>query len=327
MCSMAQRKPVISIVTPVYRSEPCIDELYRRLLATMVKITPEFELIMVNDHSPDNAWVRINQLAKQDERVKGINLSRNFGQHHAITAGLDHAEGDWVVVMDGDLQDQPEEIERLYAKAQEGYDVVFARRYERQDRLLKKWASKCFYLVLDYFTDYQSDHTVANFSISSRTVVENFREMREQNRLYPLFLQWMGFHTAYVNVEHAERTIGKSSYNFHKLFNLAIDSIVSQSNKPLRLSIKFGFLVSFGSLLYGLWLMYRYFFLSQPVAGWTSVMVSIYFIGGLLFANLGILGLYIGKVFDEVKGRPLYVVKEKVGFSQKQARKLLKQAK
>lgn len=322
---MEQRKPTISVVTPVYGCEKCLVELYRRLTETLEDMMTDFEIIMVNDHSPDNAWMLIKQLAENDRRVRGINLSRNFGQHHAITAGLDHADGDWVVVMDCDLQDQPEEIKRLYAKAQEGYDVVFARRYERQDRLLRKWASKCFYRVLDYFTEAKSDHAVANFSISSRTVIDNFRKMREQNRLFPLFLQWMGFKTAYVNVEHAERYAGKTSYNFRKMFNLAIDSIVSQSNKPLRLSIKFGFFLSFVSLLYGLWLMYRYFFLAQPVAGWTSVMVSIYFIGGLLFANFGILGLYIGKVFDEVKHRPLYVVQERVGFDRKKAREELRQ--
>lgn len=325
MWNMERRKPTLSVVTPVYGCGDCLVELYRRLKQTLTEITPDYEIIMVNDHSPDHAWMLIQQLAHQDHNVKGISLSRNFGQHHAITAGLDFADGDWVVVMDCDLQDQPEEIKRLYAKAQEGYDVVFARRYERQDRLWKKWASKCFYRVLDFFTDSHSDHTVANFSISSRTVIENYRNMREQNRLFPLFIRWMGFNTAYINVAHSERYAGKTSYNFSKLFNLAIDIIVSQSNKPLRLSIKFGFLISFGSLLYGLWLMYRYFFLAQPVAGWTSVMVSIYFIGGLIFANLGVLGLYMGKVFDEVKHRPLYVVKEKVGFEQEEERKRLKQ--
>lgn len=313
---MSQRRPLISVVTPVYRCAGCIGELYRRLKTTLEDMRLDYEIVMVNDASPDDAWRLITELAAKDRRVKGINLSRNFGQHHAITAGLDHVEGDWVVVMDCDLQDQPEEIRRLYAKAQEGYDVVFARRHERQDRFFKRWSSRCFYRVLDYFTESTSDPAVANFSISSRTVVENFRNMREQNRLYPLFLQWMGFRTAYVNVEHGKRHAGKSAYTFRKMWHLAVDSIVAQSNKPLRLSIKFGFAISCGSLLYGLWLMYRYFFLSQPIPGWTSVMVSLYFIGGLLFANLGILGLYIGKVFDEVKGRPLYVIREKVGFAE-----------
>lgn len=293
-------------------------ELYRRLVETLEEVVTDFEVILVNDGSPDRAWLRIRQLAEQDQRVKGIHLSRNFGQHHAITAGLDYADGDWVVVMDCDLQDQPEEIKRLYAKAQEGYEIVFARRRERQDHALKRWGSWCFYKVLDFFTENQSDHAVANFSISSRTVVQSFREMREQNRMYPLFLRWMGFHTATIDVEHAKRHAGKTAYNLRRMMALAIDSIVSQSNKPLRLSIQFGFLLAFGSLMYGLWLMYRYFFLDQPIAGWTSVMVSIYFIGGLLFANLGVVGLYVGKVFNEVKGRPLYVICERVGFDREE---------
>jgi glycosyltransferase involved in cell wall biosynthesis len=325
MSNMQKDKPFISVVTPVYGCNSCLGELYRRLKATLAEITANYEIVFVNDASPDNAWATICALAEKDRRVKGINLSRNFGQHRAITAGLDFADGEWVVVMDCDLQDRPEEILRLYRKALEGYDVVFARRHERQDRLWKRWTSICFYRVLDFFTEHRSDHTVANFSISSRTVVDNFRNMREQNRIFPLFLQWMGFNTATIDVEHSKRYAGKSSYTLSKLFHLAIDTIVSQSNKPLRLSIQFGFLISFASLLYGLWLMYRYFFLAQPVPGWTSVMVSIYFIGGLLFANLGILGLYIGKVFDEVKNRPLYVIRDKVGFDKDKGREVLKQ--
>lgn len=311
---MSINLPDISIVTPVYKAENCLVELYKRLKNSLTPLTTNFEIIMVNDCSPDHSWNVIERLASLDSRVKGLNLSRNFGQHHAITAGLDFADGKWVVVMDCDLQDQPEEIPKMYRKALEGYDVVFGRRVNRQDSLLKKWRSKVFYKTYDYFTENRSDATIANFSICSKKVVENFRNLREQNRSFPLFIKWMGFHTASVNIEHADRFAGKSSYNLSKLVNLAIDGIVSQSNKPLKLSIKFGFLVSLGSFLYGLSLLYRYFFLFQPVAGWTSVMVSIYFIGGLIFANFGIMGLYIGKVFDETKNRPLYIVQEMVGF-------------
>ncbi len=265
---------------------------------------------MVNDASPDNAWEVITTLSNKDKRVKGINLSRNFGQHYAITAGLDFANGKWVVVMDCDLQDQPEEIIKLYNKAIEGYDIVFGQRVQRKDSYFKRLGSKLFYKVYDYFTESKVDNSVANFSIISYKVVEKLRTLREQNRSYPLFINWVGFKRANINIEHAPREEGKSSYTFKKLVNLAIDSIVSQSNKPLRLSIQFGFIVSFISIIYALWLVIRYFIYSTPVEGWTSVMVSIYFIGGLLFANMGILGLYIGKTFDESKNRPLYIVKE-----------------
>ncbi len=304
------KKIHISVVTPVYGCENCLELLYQRLEATLETITAHFEIIMVNDASPDNAWKMIQHLASQDQRVKGINLSRNFGQHYAITAGLDYAKGEWVVVMDCDLQDQPEEIVKLYNKTQEGFDVVFGRRYARQDNYFKQLGSKLFYKVYGYFTETSVDNTVANFSIIAKKVVKEFRKLSEHSRSYPLFINWLGFNYACVDIEHAKRGEGKSAYTFRKLMHLAIDSIVSQSNKPLRLSIKFGFLMSFISVLYAIWLTIRYFIYSVPVEGWTSVMVSIYFLSGLLFCNMGFLGLYIGKIFDETKTRPLYIVQE-----------------
>ena len=306
----ALNKNKLSIITPVYGCCKSINSLYERLNKSLSTITNDFEIIMVNDSSPDNAWEAIKELAKKDDRVKGINLSRNFGQHKAITAGLDYAKGDWIVVMDCDLQDQPEEIIKLYNKAQEGYEIVFGRRAERKDTFLKRLSSKLFYKVYDYFTESKIDNTIANFSIISKKVLNTLKKMREQNRTYPLFVNWIGFKRTEINIEHSSRDEGKSSYTFSKLINLAIDSIVSQSNKPLKLSIKFGFILSFLSLIYACLLVLRYFIFSIPVEGWTSVMVSIYFIGGLLFANMGILGLYVGKIFDETKNRPIYIVQE-----------------
>lgn len=300
----------ISVVTPVYGCSKSLAQLYTRLEKTLSTITHEFEIIMVNDASPDNAWESIKELAAKDSRVKGINFSRNFGQHRAITAGLDYAKGNWVVVMDCDLQDQPEEIIKLYNKAQEGYDVVFGRRHERKDSTFKQLGSTVFYKILDYFTESKVDSSIANFSIVSSKVIDELKKLKEQNRLYPLFINWLGFKRADINIEHASREEGKSSYTFSKLINLALDGIVSQSNKPLKMAIKFGFLMSFFSLMYATWLVVRFFIFSVPVEGWTSVMVSIYFIGGLLFANMGLLGLYIGKTFDETKNRPLYVIQE-----------------
>lgn len=274
-------------------------------------MTSDYEIILVNDASPDLAWNTIVKLSETNPHIKGLNLSRNFGQHHAITAGLDFAFGDWVVVMDCDLQDRPEEIPKLYEKACEGYDVVFGNRVIRQDKWAKRKSSQLFYKLYDYLAERSSDHTVANFSISSQKVIKGFRQMREQNRLFPLFIQWMGFKTAYIPIQHDERLEGKSSYNIKKLISLGTDVLISQSNKPLRLSIQFGFLISFVSFIYGVYLFIRYFFLAEPVQGWTSVMVSIYFVSGLIFFNFGIIGLYIGKVFNETKGRPLYLIQDK----------------
>jgi len=304
----------ISIITPVYGCCNSIKELCIRLKKTLSTITDNFEIIMVNDDSPDDAWRIIEELANQDSRIKGIALARNFGQHHAITAGLDYSNADWTVVMDCDLQDQPEEILKLYSKAQAGFDIVFGRRHQRQDHFFKRLGSKIFYKVYDYFTESSIDHSIANFSIISSNVVKKLRTLKEQNRSYPLFINWVGFKRANINIEHAKREHGKSSYTFKKLINLAIDSIVSQSNRPLRLSIKFGFIISLFSLIYALYLIIRYFVQDIPVEGWTSVMVSIYFIGGLLFANMGVLGLYIGKTFDEAKNRPLYIIDKTINM-------------
>ena len=310
---MSQNNSVhISIVTPVYGCCKSLNNLYNRLNHTLSKITDNFEIIMINDASPDDSWSIIKALAKKDIRVKGINLSRNFGQHYAITAGLNHVKGDWIIVMDCDLQDQPEEILKLYNKAQEGFDIVWGKRVLRQDGYLKRFGSKLFYKTYDYFTEKTTDSSIANFSIISLQVATELKELKEQNRNFPLLIEWLGFKVAQIDINHARREEGTSSYTLKKLINFAIDSIVAQSNKPLRLSIKLGFLISLSSLSYALYLIGRYFMYNIPVEGWTSVMVSIYFIGGLLFANMGILGLYIGKTFDEVKDRPLYIIKEAI---------------
>jgi dolichol-phosphate mannosyltransferase len=300
--------PHISIVSPVYGCKTCLYELYFRLKETLEKITTDFEIILVNDASPDWAWESIVELAKKDKRVKGIDLSRNFGQHYAITAGLDYCKGEWIVVMDCDLQDQPEEIIKLYNKTKEGFDIVFGKRMKRKDNIYKLISSKFFYKIFDFFTEQKSDPSIANFGIYNNRVIEYYKKMHEQSRTFPLFIRWLGFNSISIEIEQSPRKDGESAYNFSRLFNLAIDAIISQSNKPLKLSIKFGFLLSLGSFIYGLYLIGRYFIYDVPL-GWTSIMVAIFFIGGLLFANLGLLGLYIGKIFNEVKNRPLYVIK------------------
>lgn len=304
----------ISVVSPVYGCKECLGELCRRVSATIAPISEYFEIILVNDACPQGSWEDIQALAHQDSRIKGINLSRNFGQHYAITAGLDQAQGDWVVVMDCDLQDKPEEIAKLYAKAMEGYDIVFGQRVERQDSFFKKLASRMFYRVLEYFTDTEHDNTIANFGIFSQQVIQNVNRYREQNRSFPLFVKIAGFKRTQIPVEHDDRLYGKSSYNFSKLINLAIDSIVAHSNKPLRLFIQLGFFISLGSMVYAFWLFLRYFLYGDVAEGWTSLMVSMFFMFGLLFGILGILGLYIGKIFDEAKGRPLYIIQESINL-------------
>lgn len=300
--------PRLSVVIPVYKAEGCLYELYRRLCASLETLTHDFEIILVEDCGGDRSWEIIRELTVTDPRVKGIQFSRNFGQHYGITAGLDHCTGDHVVVMDCDLQDQPEEIPRLYAKALEGYEVVLARRGRRRHSLFKKLMSRTFYSILNYLADMRYDPEVGNFRVVSRKVVENFRGFRENLRFFGGLVDWMGFPTAYVDVEHAERFAGETTYNFFKLWKLAIETIIAYSDKPLRLAIRFGFILSFGALLYAAMIVFEAMQGSYAVLGWSSLMVSIYFLGGIVISLLGIIGLYLGKTFDETKRRPLYII-------------------
>lgn len=304
----------ISVVCPVYGCSTCLPNLYQRLVNTLSQLTERFEIIFVNDACPKNSWDEISVIANKDPRVKGINLSRNFGQHYAITAGLDHVQGQWVVVMDCDLQDQPEEITKLYQKAQDGYEIVVGKREERQDSLIKRLRSKIFYYILEYFTDLEHDGSIANFGIYSNQVIQSVNQYREHSRAFPLFINMVGFKKIAIPIAHAKREQGQSSYTYKKMVNLAIDSILAHSNKPLRLSIKFGAWISLFSISYGFWLIIRYFVYSVPIPGWTSLMVVLFFMFGILFGVLGILGLYIGKIFDEAKGRPLYLAQEKINL-------------
>jgi glycosyltransferase involved in cell wall biosynthesis len=302
-------QPLISVVIPVYKAENCLDELYLRLKAALESISPDFEIVLVEDCGGDNSWQVIERLAAADPRVRGIQFSRNFGQHYGITAGLDHCHGDWVVVMDCDLQDRPEEIPRLYAKAQEGYDIVLARRGLRKDPLLKRITSWLFYKIFSYLADIEYDGESGNFRIMSRKVVVNFRRMREQLRFFGGLVEWMGFSSSSIEVAHAERFEGKSTYTFAKLWKLASETIIAYSDKPLRLAVRLGFLMAFFSFFYGAYILGHALLYGSPIPGWNSLIVSLYFIGGIIIAILGILGIYLGKTFDESKKRPLYIIK------------------
>lgn len=302
-------RPHVSVVIPVYNAENCLIELYSRLKLALESISPDFEIVLVEDCGGDNTWGVIECLAASDHRVRGIQFSRNFGQHYGITAGLDYCRGEWVVVMDCDLQDRPEEIPRLYAKAQEGYDIVLARRGKRQDPLIKLITSRFFYKIFSYLADIDYDGANGNFRIISRKVVDNICLMRERLRFFGGLVQWMGFPTTSVEVEHAERFEGKSSYTFIKLLKLAAETIIAYSDKPLRIFISFGFLMAFLAFCFGLYILIRAIIYNIPVQGWSSLMVSLYFIGGIIIAILGIIGIYLGKTFDESKKRPLYIIR------------------
>ena len=304
----------LSIVSPVYRAEKMVHMLVERIVKSVTTITEDFEIILVNDASPDASWSVIEHECAQDKRVKGINLSRNFGQHYAITAGLHYAQGGWVVVMDCDLQDRPEEIPALYQKAMEGYDIVYARRVDRQDKGLKKLSSVLFHKTFDWLSGSKTDKTIANFGIYKQCVIAEYNRMPELARSFGTLIRYLGFTKMTIDVQHAERAEGKSSYNLYKLLKLSFDVIISNSNKPLRMAVGLGFAMSALSFLLALYNVIARLvgFISFP--GYTTTVFSIWFVGGLMLFVMGILGLYIGKIFDQVKGRQLFIVKDKVNF-------------
>ena len=300
----------ISVVIPVYGCKAALPELYRRLTESLSQITDKYEIILVDDNCPQNSWEEIVKICQKDEKVKGFHLSRNFGQIRAITAGLDKSKGDWIVVMDCDLQDRPEAIVELYQKAQEGYDVVFARRTERVDTAVTKFLSKTFYKVYDYFTDGAFDSSICNFSISKRKVINSYCSMREHNRAFTMFIRWLGFKETAIDLKADARFEGTSSYNLKRKLKMAFEIITSQSNKPWFFSVHAGFLIALCSFLYIVYLMLRALVIGDILSGWTTIVASIYLMGGLLLIAIGVVGIYIGNIFEEVKNRPLYVIAE-----------------
>lgn len=282
----------ISVVSPVYKSEESLAELYSRLVATLEKISADFEIILVNDGSPKNDWSVIKGLAEKDPRVIGINLSRNFGQHNAIFAGLSAAHGDSIIVMDCDLQDKPEEILKLYAKAQEGFDIVLARRKERRDYIFRRLFSSLFYKFLSYLTETKLDSSIANFGIYSRQVIAAILKINDYTKYFPAMVGWVGFRSVAIDVEHASRSYGATSYSYKKLMNLAFDVAISFSNKPLKLVVKAGMAISVISLLMIIYYAVLYSKGDIMIVGWASLILSFWFLFGVLIFVLGIVGLY-----------------------------------
>ena len=304
----------LSIISPVYRGDKMVAELVRRNVEALKSITDDYEIILVNDASPDNSWQEIEKECQKNPKVKGLNLSRNFGQHYAISAGLAHASGEWVIVMDCDLQDRPEEIPNLYAKAQEGYDIVIARRVVKHVGWWKRFSSVAFHKVFGWISGVKSDPTLANFCIYSRKVVDVFNSIPQKNRSVGALMGVLGFDKGYIDIEQDARAEGKSSYTLSKLLTLSMDIIIVNTNKPLKVAVGIGFIMSMLSFILALYQLFAKLLNIIDLPGYTTTVFSIWFVGGLLLFVMGILGLYIGKIFDEVKGRPLYIVKSKINF-------------
>ena len=304
----------LSVISPVYKAASCIEELHSRISGAILSIqnVTDYEIIFVEDCGGDGSWEKICELSRKDPHLKAVQLSRNFGQHHALTAGIELSSGDWIFVLDCDLQDPPEDIPRLLSKAQEGYDMVCARRGKRKDPLWKRFTSRLFIWLLNWLSGMEHDPEVANFRVFSKVVRDAYCNMPEQISLMGAHLKWLGFNTGFIDIQHSKRFEGKSSYTLRKLFHLALNAIVAYSNKPLRMSVTLGFCLTLGSFLYAVYIAFKKVFIGVPIDGWSSLMVSLWFIGGIIIANLGIIGIYLGKVYDEAKRRPLYVIARKV---------------
>lgn len=299
--------PELAVVVPVYGCVECIEQLHRRLSDAISVITTDYELIFVDDRSPDGSWPLLEELARSDAHVRSIRLSRNFGQHAAITAGLAASDAAWTAVMDCDLQDPPEALPALLARAREGFDLVLARRKQRSHSVLRLWMARAYFKLLNTFMGTRLDGEFGTFSVLNRKVVDAFLTLGDQDRHYLSILQWLGFELGTIDIQHASRAAGKSSYTFRRLVRHAVSGVFFQTTNILLYIVYMGFLLAGGGILLAIYLVVLAL-VRTPPPGWTSVMVAELVIGGFIITSLGVTGLYIGRVFQQVKGRPLYVV-------------------
>ena len=304
----------ISVVAPILNEETLISEFIKRVTVQLNKINSDYEIILIDDGSSDDSWRQIQIAAKDDKKILGIKLSKNFGHHYAITAGLHNSKGEWVVVMDTDLQDRPEVIPELLDKAQEGFDVVFVSRQQRPESFAYKLGQRLFYASLRFLSGIDFDSKQANFSIINRKVVEAFKKFPENARFYGSTIKWLGFSRASINAAHGIRFSGSPSYTIKKRITLALDIILSFSDRPLRFAIGLGLLMSVVSVLFSLWIFIGAINWGFSVIGWPSLIVSTFFTGGIILIVLGIIGIYLGRIFREVKARPLYVISESLNI-------------
>jgi len=302
-------KTDISIVVPIFNEEKNIPILYDRLKRAATAISANHELIFVNDGSKDASFFELMKLAETDDRVFYINFSRNFGHQIAVTAGLDYSKGEAVVIIDGDLQDPPELIPELYAKYKEGYEVVYAQRIKRKgESWFKRISAKWFYRILIKMTHINIPVDTGDFRLIDRKIVEYLKQMPEQNKFLRGQIAWIGFKQTAVYFERQERIHGKTNYPFSKMLKLALDGITSFSDQPLAFVTKAGFFISIFSFLIILYAIFSHFVLDRTILGWTSLIISSMFIGGIQLLSIGIIGEYVNRINKNVLNRPLYIV-------------------
>ena len=304
----------ISVVIPVYNCAGSLRSLHERLTASLLQITPDYEIVLVDDRSCDGAWEILAELARGDRHLRVVRLSRNFGQHAAITAGLTRARGAWTVVMDCDLQEPPEEIPRLWAKAQEGYEIVRAVREGRRHSAFRRMSASLYRRML---SEREGEIEFSTLSMISRKVVDAFLELRDRDREYQLVLDWLGFSQATINFRHAEREgDSPSAYGLRQLVRVALDGMFFRTTVLLRWIVFLGFLVALAGGLLAVYAVYSRYVEDTP-PGYTSLVVLLVLLSGFIIISLGVVGLYVGRIFDQVKGRPLFVVDEQIDGEQR----------
>ena len=309
---------MISIVIPIYNEQENLDQLYHRIVSARPTYGDDFELVLVDDGSADRSLEMMRELAQKDKRVRVVKLSRNFGHQPAISAGIQEAKGDCVIIMDGDLQDPPEELHRFLAKWREGYEVVYAVRRKRKENFFKKLAYASFYRILAWISDIDIPLDSGDFCVMDRKVVNAIvKQMPEQIRFVRGMRAYVGFKQIGVEYERAERAAGEVKYTFKKLMQLALDGLFGFSTVPLRMATYFGFTIAIPSFLIGIFFIINRFlgikilgYSPDQVPGTTTLTVGMYFLGGITLIILGILGEYIGRIYIEVKRRPFFIVDE-----------------
>ena len=306
----------LSIVSPVYGAAALLKELVKEIEEAVSPITDDYEIILVEDHSPDDSARILEKICCENKRVKGVFLSKNFGQQYALNAGLDWAKGDWIVTLDCDLQDTPLYIRNMYEEACRGeYDIVFASRQNRQDGAFKKFGSRMFNKLLSFLTDTKQDESIANFVLYKKAVIDAMRSMGDYRRYYPLMNHWVGFRTLKLQIPHAERSDGKSSsYTLIKRIRLALNTSVAFSTKPLRLIVYLGLVLMGLAIVAGLALVIRYLLTGITVSGWLTLFVSLWFAFGVIIMILGVVAVYVGEIYLQAKGRPSYIIKKMINF-------------
>ncbi|MTJ52049.1 glycosyltransferase family 2 protein [Anabaena sp. UHCC 0253] len=305
----------ISVVIPFYNEEANIDQLFKRLETIINSLDIEYEIICVNDGSKDNTLEYLIQHHTRNPVIKVVSLSRNFGKEIALTAGLDYTTGDAVIPIDADLQDPPELIKQLIAKWQEGYDVVYATRgYRWGESWLKRFTANNFYGVMESFSNIPIPRNTGDFRLMDRRVVEAIKKLPERTRFMKGLFSWVGYRQTAIIYDRSPRYKGLTKWNYWSLWNFAIDGITSFSSLPLRMWTYIGCFISLLAFLYAAYLMIRTLIFGIDIPGYASLMVTILFVGGIQLINLGIIGEYIGRIYEEVKGRPLYLVRDAYGF-------------